>query len=103
MHLSTGKLVSDRILELLDEVRQRGMVPCEILLGEKAYQLLRREMMASPGWKQFSAIPFDATVASVESHRSAKDLEENGDAFTGIAITPCKSESPEYVAIDCHI
>lgn len=40
MHLSTGKLVSERIFELLEEVNSRGMVPCEILLGETADRLL---------------------------------------------------------------
>lgn len=47
MCLSTGKLVSERIAELLEEVNSRGMVPCEILLGETADRLLKKEITSA--------------------------------------------------------
>ncbi len=42
--LSSGKLVSERIVELLAEVEQRDLVPVEIVVGTRALQLLRREV-----------------------------------------------------------
>lgn len=85
MHLSNGKLVSERIQELLDEVRQRGMVPCEILLGEEAYQLLKKECYQS--------------LRQLNHRKSVSDEMY----FLGLEVTRLGSESPEYVAIDCHI
>lgn len=45
MRLSTGKLVSERILELLEEVKSRDLVPYDILLGETAARLLKEEII----------------------------------------------------------
>jgi hypothetical protein len=45
--LSTGKLVSDRIQELLDEVAQRGLEPSSVILGIRAEELLRKEVRKS--------------------------------------------------------
>lgn len=86
MHLSTGKLVSERIFELLEEVKSRDMVPCEILLGETADRLLKEEIMK-------------ANVLRVEPGI----IETGTTQVDGINVCVCKSESPEYVAIDCHI
>lgn len=86
MHLSTGKLVSERIFELLEEVNSRNMVPCEILLGETADRLLKEEIIK-------------ANVLRVKHGI----IETGTTQVYGINVSVCKSESPEYVAIECHI
>lgn len=73
-NLSTGQRVSERISELLDEVCQRDLVPVEIVLGLRAFELLMGEL-------QFSGRPF---------------------AFAGYKITTDYAEIPEYVGIECH-
>jgi hypothetical protein len=72
--LSTGQRVSERISELLDEVCQRDLVPVEIVLGSRAFELLMSEL-------QFSGPPF---------------------AFAGYEITTDYAEIPEYVGIECQ-
>jgi hypothetical protein len=80
MRLSTGKLVSERILELLEEVKSRDMVPCEILLGETAARLLKEEIIKAN------------VIAGTDTTQ-----------IYDINVSICNSELPEYVAIDCHI
>jgi hypothetical protein len=80
MRLSTGKLVSERILELFEEVKSRDMVPCEILLGETAARLLKEEIITAN------------VIAGTDTTQ-----------IYGINVSICNSELPEYVAIDCHI
>jgi hypothetical protein len=80
MHrLSSGKLVSERIVELLDEVRQRGLVAAEIILGSRAMQLLQDEM--SPN-----------LVTSVAERSCFHDVE----------VFESSVEAVEYVGIDTH-
>jgi hypothetical protein len=80
MRLSTGKLVSERILELLEEVKSRDMAPCEILLGETAARLFKEEIIKAN------------VIAGTDTTQ-----------IHGINVSICNSELPEYVAIDCHI
>lgn len=80
MRLSTGKLVSERILELLEEVKSRDLVPYDILLGETAARLLKEEIIKAN------------VIAGTDTTQ-----------IYGINVSICDSELPEYVAIDCHI
>lgn len=95
MRLSTGKLVSERIRELIDEVHQRGMVPCEILLGEKAYQLLKKECR-----KSLKRLNPRGESVFVDHKKSVSDKM----FFLGLEVTELDSESssPEgmYVAVN---
>ena len=77
--LSSGKLVSERIVELLDEVRQRGLVPTEIILGRMAIVCLRSE--------GFPDLPLVAAKRSF---------------FEGIEVFESSEESAEYVGIENH-
>ena len=77
--LSSGKLVSERIVELLDEVRQRGLVPAEIILGRMAIVCLRSE-----------GIP---ELPLVDAKRSF---------FLGVEVFKSSEEADEYVGIDAH-
>jgi hypothetical protein len=77
--LSSGKLVSERIVELLDEVRQRGLVPAEIILGRMAIVCLRSE--------GFPDLPLVAAKRSF---------------FEGIEVFESSVEAAEYVGIDAH-
>jgi hypothetical protein len=86
--LSSGKLVSERIIELLDEVEQRGLVPDEIIVGTSAEQLLRKEMRKALVLKRKDDEPF----------LRVQDLMY----FHGIPVTKIDSEAAEYVAIECQ-
>jgi hypothetical protein len=77
--LSSGKLVSERIIELLDEVRQRGLVPAEIILGRMAIVCLRSE--------GFPDLPL------VDAKRSF---------FEDVEVIKSATEAAEYVGIDAH-
>ena len=77
--LSSGKLVSERIVELLDEVRQRGLVPAEIILGRMAIVCLRSE-----------GIP---ELPLVDAKRSF---------FLDVEVFKSSEEPDEYVGIDAH-
>lgn len=77
--LSSGKLVSERIVELLDEVRQRGLVPAEIILGRMAVVCLRSE-----------GIP---DLPLVDAKRSF---------FENVEVIKSSVEADEYVGIDAH-
>jgi|GEM_PF-5250483 len=85
--LSSGKLVSERIYELLAEVEQRGLVPVEIIVGNRAKELLYKEMC-----KAFPLIHKDKPLPGVE------DLMY----FHGLPATKSDSEAAEYVAIECQ-
>jgi len=86
--LSSGKLVSERIIELLDKVEQRGFVPSKIIVGTSAEQLLRKEMCK----------------ALVLRRKDDKPLPRVQDLmyFYGLLVTKSDSEAAEYVAIECQ-
>jgi hypothetical protein len=86
--LSSGKLVSERIIELLDEVEQRGLVAAEIIVGTSAEQLLRKEMRKALVLKRKDDEPFPRV----------QDLMY----FHGLPVTKSDSEADEYVAIECQ-
>ena len=89
MHrLSSGKLVSDRIVELLDEVSQRGLVAAEIVLGSRAMQLLRDEIKPM-------------IVAPADDYDPKTKLPERS-FFYDIEVFESSGEAVEYVGIDTH-
>ena len=89
MHrLSSGKLVSDRIVELLDEVSQRGLVAAEIVLGSRAMQLLRDEIKPM-------------IVAPADDYGPKAKLPERS-FFHDVEVSESLVEAAEYVGIDAH-
>lgn len=86
--LSSGKLVSERIVELLDEVEQRGLVPALIILGSRARQLLQNEMK-----------PMIATPA--DDYDPKTKLPERS-FFHDVEVFESSEEVAEYVGIDTH-
>lgn len=85
--LSSGKLVSERIVELLDEVEQRNLVPVEIVVGTRAEQLLLREMR-----KALKLMRKDGPFPRVQDH----------GLLHGLPVTRSTSAAAEYVAIECQ-
>lgn len=79
--LSTGKRVSERIIELLNEVEQRGLVPVEIILGSRASELLKDEV----------------------APHLIRESKVDGTFFHGIQVTVSNVEAAEFVGIDCEI
>jgi hypothetical protein len=77
--LSSGKLVSERIEELVTEVAQRDLSPAEIILGSRAFELYCKEM-----------------------RRSAREGRLRSDNWYGLPVTKSDSEAAEYVAIECQ-
>jgi hypothetical protein len=76
--LSSGKLVSERLDELLAEVEQRGLEPAEVVLGGRAFQLYCKERhVYAPGGRLHGG-------------------------YHGLPVTEWDSEAAEYVAIECH-
>jgi len=75
--LSSGKLVSERIGELLDEVDQRGLVPAAIIVGSHAEQLLCKEILRK--------YPFGL---------------QDPLYLDGLPVIGSDSEAAEYVAIE---
>ena len=89
MHrLSSGKLVSERIVELLDDVRQRGLVPAEIILGRRAMLLLRYEMKPM-------------ITAPADDYDPKTKLPERS-FFYDVEVFESSVEAAEYVGIDAH-
>ena len=89
MHrLSSGKLVSERIVELIGEVEQRGLVAAEIILGSRAMQLLKNEM------KPMIAAPTD-------DYDPKTKLPERS-FFYDVEVFESSVEAAEYVGIDAH-
>jgi hypothetical protein len=85
MHrLSSGKLVSERIVELLDEVEQRGLVAAEIILGSRAMQLLKSEVNPE----------LTVKVSHIVNRRYF--------SFQGVEVSESEVESAEYVGIENH-
>ena len=84
--LSSGKLVSERIVELLDEVRQRGLVAAEIILGSRARLLLQNEM------KPMLVAPVDDCDPKLPEVSFFHDVE----------VFESSVEAAEYVGIDVH-
>jgi len=76
--LSSGRLVSERLDELLTEVEQRDLEPTEVILGSRAFQLYckERHVYASSG----------------RLH----------SGYHGLPVTKSDSEAAEYVAIECQ-
>jgi hypothetical protein len=77
--LSSGKLVSECIDELVTEVAQRDLSPAEIILGSRAFELYCKEMR----W-------------------SAREGRLRSDNWYGLSVTKSDSEAAEYVAIECQ-
>ena len=77
--LSSGKLVSERIEELVTEVAQRDLSPAEIILGSRAFELYCKEM-----------------------RRSAREGRLRSDNWYGLPVTKSDSEAAEYVGIECQ-
>ena len=74
--LSSGKLVSERIDELLAEVQQRDLESVEIILGSRAFQLYCKERhVYAPGGRLHGG-------------------------YHGLPVTKSDSEAAEYVAIE---
>ena len=86
--LSSGKLVSERIVELLDEVEQRGLIAAEIILGSRAMRLLQDEMK-----------PMIVTPA--DDYDPKAKLPERS-FFHDIKVSKSSVEAAEYVGIDAH-
>jgi hypothetical protein len=75
--LSSGRLVSERLDELLTEVEQRDLKPTEVILGSRAFQLYCKERhMHAGGWTQMLG------------------------GYHGLPVTKSDSEAAEYVAIE---
>jgi hypothetical protein len=75
--LSSGKLVSERIDELVAEAAQRDLEPAEIILGSRAFQLYCNERhVYAPGGRLHGG-------------------------YQGLPVTKSDSEAAEYVAIEC--
>jgi hypothetical protein len=75
--LSSGKLVSERLDELLTEVEQRDLEPAEVILGSRAFQLYCKERhVYAPGGRLHGG-------------------------YHGLRVTKSDSEAAEYVAIEC--
>jgi hypothetical protein len=77
--LSSGKLVSERLDELLTEVAQRDLSPAEIILGSRAFELYCKEMRCS-----------------------VREGRLRSDNWYGLSVTKSDSEAAEYVAIECQ-
>jgi hypothetical protein len=74
--LSSGKLVSERLDELFDEVERRDLEPAEVILGSRAFQLYCKERhVYAPGGRLHSG-------------------------YHGLPVTKSDSEAAEYVAIE---
>jgi hypothetical protein len=76
--LSSGKLVSERIDELVTEVAQRDLSPAGIILGSRAFELYCKE-----------------------THSSSREGKLRSDNWYGLPVTKSNSEAAEYVAIEC--
>ena len=74
--LSSGKLVSERLDELFDEVERRDLEPAEVILGSHAFQLYCKER-----------------------HVYAPSGRLHG-GYHGLPVTKSDSEAAEYVAIE---
>jgi hypothetical protein len=85
--LSSGKLVSERIVELLAEVEQGDLVPVEIVVGTRVEQLLRKEVC-----KAHKLMRKDGPLPRVQDPMY----------FHGLPVTKSTSEADEYVAIECQ-
>lgn len=97
LRLSSGKLVSERIVELLDEVAQRGLEPDRIVLGVRAEQLLRKEVRKSL-LLQYNANQYNANQDNPLPQPKAQDRLF---AF-GVEVNKSDVEAAEYVAIECY-
>jgi len=85
--LSSGRLVSERIIELLDSIELRGLVAAKIILGSRAKQLL---------WKEMKPI----LVTPIDDHDSKLPQKS---FFHGVEIFESAIETAEYVGVDAHI
>jgi hypothetical protein len=74
--LSSGKLVSERLDELLTEVQQKDLEPAEVILGSRAFRLYCKER-----------------------HLYAPARRLHG-GYHGLPVTKSDSEAAEYVAIE---
>jgi hypothetical protein len=89
--LSTGKLVSERIQELLDEVAQLGVEPNGIILGIRAEELLRKEVRKSLIFQR---------NANQDNPLPLSNVQDQLFVY-GVQVNKCDAEAAEYVGIEC--
>jgi len=90
--LSMGKLVSERIQELLDEVAQRGLEPSGVILGIRAEDLLRKEVRKSLLFQRNANQDNPFPLPNVQDQLF----------FCGVQINKSDVEAAEYVGIECQ-
>jgi hypothetical protein len=90
--LSSGKLVSERIEELLSETEQRGLVPVNIVVGTRAEQLLRKEHI------KFLILIRGSSIFSPFSSRPLPNVQDQLYLY-GLAVIKDDSMTDEYVGI----
>ncbi len=94
--LSMGKLVSERIQELLDEVAQRGLEPSSVILGIRAEELLRKEVRKSLLFERNANQDNPLPLPNVQD-------QLQGQLFVyGVQINKSDVEAAEYVGIECQ-
>jgi hypothetical protein len=89
--LSMGKLVSERIQELLDEVAQRGLEPNGIILGIRAEELLRKEVRKSLLFQR---------NANQDNPLPLPNVQDQLFVY-GVQVNKSDAEAAEYVGIEC--
>jgi hypothetical protein len=90
--LSIGKLVSERIQELLDEVAQRGLEPSSVILGIRAEELLRKEVRKSLLFQR---------NANQDNPLPLPNVQDQLFVY-GVQINKSDVEAAEYVGIECQ-
>jgi hypothetical protein len=90
--LSMGKLVSERIQELLDEVAQRGLEPSSVTLGIRAEELLRKEVRKSLLFQR---------NANQDNPLPLPNTQDQLFVY-GVQINKSDVEAAEYVGIECQ-
>jgi hypothetical protein len=90
--LSMGKLVSERIQELLDEVAQRGLEPSSVTLGVRAEELLRKEVRKSLLFQR---------NANQDNPLPLPNTQDQLFVY-GVQINKSDVEAAEYVGIECQ-
>jgi hypothetical protein len=89
--LSMGKLVSERIQELLNEVAQLGLKPNSIILGIRAEELLRKEVRKSLIFQR---------NANQDNPLLLPNVQDQLFVY-GVQVNKSDAEAAEYVGIEC--
>jgi hypothetical protein len=90
--LSMGKLVSERIQELLDEVAQQGLEPSGVILGIRAEELLRKEVRKSLIFQR---------NANQDNPLPLPNVQDQLFVY-GVQVNKSDVEAAEYVGIECQ-